>query len=246
MCTVVYIPDNDKVFFASLRDENPLRPTAISPDIFFANDTTVLAPKDTLGGGTWLGINEYKNVIILLNGGFEKHKLKEQYRKSRGLIVLELLSTEMPVVEWELMNLEEIEPFTLLVWHAEKMFHLVWDGNQKYRFILDSTVPHIFSSSTLYSAEAKTNREKLFQKWIATNPDISKGSLLNFFKSAIDNENGFIINREEKIKTLSFSFIELNNNAVAELNYHDLQNFMQSSKTISMKVSATDCDIPVL
>ncbi len=245
MCTVVYIPDNNKVFFASLRDENPLRPTAISPEVFVVNDITVLAPKDTLGGGTWLGINDYKNVSILLNGGFKKHKLKEQYRKSRGLIVLELLSSKTPMVDWELMNLEEIEPFTLLVWCDKNMFHLVWDGNQKHRFKLDSTVPHIFSSSTLYNTEAQTNRKKLFQNWIATNPDISKRSLLNFFKSAIDTENGFIINRKEKIKTLSFSFIEINNNTNAELNYYDLQNFTQSSKRISMKKSAADYDIPV-
>lgn len=35
MCTVVYIPDNDKVFFASLRDESPLRPTAITQVFLF-------------------------------------------------------------------------------------------------------------------------------------------------------------------------------------------------------------------
>ncbi|MFM9951428.1 MAG: NRDE family protein [Saprospiraceae bacterium] len=246
MCTVVFIPENNKQLFASLRDESPLRPTAPTPEIYSANGTTVLAPKDAFAGGTWLGINDYSNIIILLNGGFEKHQREEHYKKSRGLIVSELLASEMPVVDWELLYLDAIEPFRLLVWSNQMLFHLVWDGNKKFRIKLDSTIPHILSSSTLYTVEAKENRQELFQKWMALNPTVSKLSLLNFFRSGDDYENGFIINRNEKVKTLSYSFIEFNNNNVAELNYYDLQNYSHSSKSIFMKTSAANCDMPIL
>lgn len=243
MCTVIFIPENNKKIFASLRDEDPLRPTAINPELVTINDTTILSPKDALAGGTWLGINDHNNVIILLNGAFEKHQRKKSYRKSRGLIVSELLALEMPIVDWELMNLEDIEPFTLIVWSNYMLFQLVWDGITKHRARLDATIPHLFSSSTLYTAESKAKRVLLFENWIAKNPLITELSLLNFFKSYNDNENGFIMNRNEKVKTLSYSYIELKDNRVAELSYYDLNQFAHSTQTILMKTNPNDCII---
>lgn len=246
MCTVVFIPNTNKVFFASLRDESPLRPTAITPELFNIGNLTILSPKDALAGGTWLGINDHKNIIILLNGGFEKHEQKKDYRKSRGLIVSELLQSEMPIIDWELMKMQGIEPFTLIVWSDKILFKLIWDGSIKHRVKLDSKVPHIFSSSTLYSPNAKKYREELFQNWIAMNPPITKLSLLKFFNSVNDSENGFIMNRNEKVKTLSYSFIELTNNAIAELNYYDLQSFSHAQKKIHMKENTFDFLTPDL
>lgn len=238
MCTVVYIPDNDKVFFASLRDESPLRPTAITPAIFDGNQLTVLAPQDALAGGTWLGINDHKNVIILLNGGFEKHIHRTDYRKSRGLIVTDLLKTASPLKEWETLDLENIEPFTLMVWSGGMLFQLVWDGVAKHQQQLDESLPHILSSATLYKAEAKAKRTMLFKNWMATHPAISSTSLLDFFKSFSDSENGFIMNRNEKVKTLSYSFIELNNKH-ALLNYFELHSSKLSSQSIAMRKEET-------
>lgn len=246
MCTVVFIPNTNKMFFASLRDESPLRPTAITPELFNIDNLTILSPRDALAGGTWLGINDHKNIIILLNGGFEKHEQKKDYRKSRGLIVSELLQSEMPIIDWELMKMHGIEPFTLIVWSDKILFKLIWDGSIKHRVKLDSKVPHIFSSSTLYSPNAKKDREELFQNWIAMNPPITKLSLLKFFNSVNDSENGFIMNRNEKVKTLSYSFIELTNNAIAELNYYDLQNFSHAQKKIHMKENTFDFLTPDL
>jgi uncharacterized protein with NRDE domain len=243
MCTVVFIPNNDKIIFASLRDESPLRKTAITPEHYKTKDILVLAPKDALAGGTWLGINNHQNVIILLNGGFVKHSRKESYRMSRGLIVNELLQSEMPVVDWELLNLDEIEPFSLLVWSEEMLFHLVWDGETKFRTKLDTTIPHILSSSTLYDFEAKEKRSLIFNSWLKTEPQVNKQSLISFFKSVIDSENGFIMNRNEKVKTLSYSYIELFQNDTATLDYYDLQNFSHSMKSLKMQNSSSDCAI---
>ena len=133
MCTVVFIPGKDNYFFASLRDENPARLRAIAPSFIAAPNGNYIAPTDPSGGGTWLGANEFGNVIILLNGGFKNHNRKTAYSKSRGIIVKELLADSMPVIEWNLMNLENVEPFTLIVWADDKLFQLVWDGEEKHR-----------------------------------------------------------------------------------------------------------------
>jgi hypothetical protein len=241
MCTVVFIPDNNKKYFASLRDESPKRPQAIAPQLYRANEIKYLMPKDALAGGTWAGINEHKNVIVLLNGAFENHNKKEFYLKSRGIIVSELLSSLMPIVDWQLMDFTDIEPFTLVVWSDNHLFELVWDGSEKHRSRLDASAPHIWSSSTLYDKTSKINREELFQNWIAMQPPITKLSVLKFFKSTDDPENGFIINRSEKTKTLSYSFIELSESKTANLDYYDLKNFKHHSKSIDLFENSGNC-----
>ncbi len=221
MCTVVFYPTMDKLFFASIRDESPSRGKASVPAYFTNNSLHYLAPFDPTGGGTWVGINEKQSIIILLNGGFKKHVRKEKYRISRGLIVKELLSEEMPVVKWSLMDLEEVEPFTLIVWSDKKLFQLVWDGESKHRILVSSNNPHIWSSSTLYSNEVKEIRKNLFNEWIKNIDEFSESELLNFFSSFKNLQQGFIMNRDEKVKSLSITFLELSTEK-AEITYHEL------------------------
>ena len=83
-------------------------------------------------------------------------------------------------------------------------------------------------------------REELFQNWIAGNPVITKQSLLKFFNSVNNNENGFIINRNELVKTLSYSFIELTNKVKAEFDYYDLIHSSHSNMIIYMKENMLD------
>jgi len=235
MCTVVYMPRDNNVFFASLRDENPMRAKATEPIIEDTETIKFIAPRDSLAGGTWVGINEYNNVIILLNGGFENHTRKNNYRKSRGLIVLELLQTELPVIDWNLMDMTDIEPYTLIVWSDHNLFQLVWDGHQKHKNLLDATIPHIFSSATLYNNTIKEYRKQLFDNWVLTKPNISQINLLNFFKTFTDSNDGFIMNRSNTLSTLSYSFLEIQKNEKAIFNYHDFQTFQNTYSTLNIQ-----------
>jgi uncharacterized protein with NRDE domain len=240
MCTVVFMPGSNKYYFASLRDEDPKRAKATIPTLQSNNEVMYLSPTDPVGGGTWIGVNETGHVIILLNGGFEKHRVRGPYLKSRGVIVKDILSSAMPVVDWMLMDMENIEPYTLVVSADNNLFQLVWDGTAKHKIRLTTDTPHLWSSSTLYNNKTKTYRAELFENWIATNPKISKKSLLDFFNSVGDNENGFIINRNECIKTLSYSFIELTDKA-ALMNYLDLQSLTDKATAIELKKKAAAC-----
>lgn len=244
MCTVIYIPGNETNYFASLRDESPMRPAAQAPEIYRVNGIHQMSPKDALKGGTWVGVNEFSNVIILLNGAKEKQIQKDNYLKSRGLIVNDLLASELPIVDWSLMNLDGVEPFTLVVWSDESLFELQWDGTQKHRTLIDKAAPQIWSSSTLYSAESRDKRSSLFQNWIAMEPPIDKLAVLKFFKSFSERENGFIMNRNEKVKTLSYSFIELHQSETASLDYFDLQKYTHHQKAIKMLPKSAACPLP--
>lgn len=240
MCTVVFIPGEESNYFASLRDENIRRPKAQIPAILGNEDLKYLSPVDSLAGGTWIGVNESEAVVILLNGAFENHEQKTTYAKSRGLIVSELLQSKVPVIEWSLMEMENIEPYTLIVWVDMMLFQLVWDGEKKHRIKLEADKPHLWSSATMYNETARAKREELFQNWIVMDPPVSKVSLLKFFKQFNDPENGFIVNRSGNIKTLSYSFIESKIENKAMLYYYDLQDYSFHSATIGFKRKHTE------
>ena len=129
----------------------------------------------------------------------------------------------------------DIEPFTLIVRSDHNLFQLVWDGHQKHKTLLDTTIPHIWSSSTLYDPTIKANRNQLFNNWVETNSVVTQHSILNFFKSFNDTENGFIMNRSNTLKTLSYSFVEIQNNEKAIFNYYDFLSFQNTYKTINIQ-----------
>lgn len=241
MCTVIFIPENNKKVFVSLRDESPVRPKAILPKIYNTLNMNYLAPKDALAGGTWIGVNEFRNVIILLNGAFENHQKNEKYILSRGIIVNQLLASSLPVIDWNLLEMNNIEPFTLVIWSENKLFQLVWDGEKKFRYLLDESIPHIFSSSTLYNSAAKIEREEKFNKWMVKHPRISKTSVLHFFETFKEKQNGFLMNRNELVKTLSYSFLELSDGKKATFNYYDFSTQSYQLSNLSLKTNSEKC-----
>lgn len=241
MCTVVYIPSKEKKYFASLRDEDPKRQRALPPASMVRQGVQLLMPQDAEGGGTWMGANSNGSVIILLNGGFTKHTPADHYIMSRGLVVFDLLQSCMPVIEWNLISLLGVAPFTLVVWSDESLFELVWDGAKRYRRRLDDKKPHIWSSCTLYDSEASEIRAETFANWIAMDPPVDKLHLFEFFKSYNDKTNGFFINRDEVIKTLSYTFLELVPEQHANMNYYDLQSYTYSKQSLVMRKHAPVC-----
>lgn len=92
MCTVTFLPLGHRVLLTSNRDEKVIRKKAIVPSIARYDETQILFPKDAQAGGTWIGVSEKGTAMVLLNGGFIKHEPAAAYRKSRGLIFLDILS----------------------------------------------------------------------------------------------------------------------------------------------------------
>src|ERR1700690_3075267 len=96
MCTVTFIPAGNHFFFTSSRDEKAGRPLALFPAIYEINGCRVLFPKDPLGGGSWIAVNERGHAGVILNGAIKMHEANISYRKSRGLILLDLISGSSP------------------------------------------------------------------------------------------------------------------------------------------------------
>jgi transport and Golgi organization protein 2 len=223
MCTVSFVNSSDTFIITSNRDEKIARPKAIEPKKYLINHKNVFFPKDSKAGGTWYAIDENANVIVLLNGAKEKHIPKDSYRKSRGLVVLDLIGSDSILKTWSIIDLDIIEPFTLVVFENQKLFQLDWDGSDKGMLQLDETQNHIWSSSTLYSKEVREHRSSWFYSFLSSKQIVSESEMLNFHQyTEEDNpENGLIINRNEILKTLSITQSVIDKNKVY-INHYDL------------------------
>ena len=93
MCTVSYYKSDEFIVITSNRDESALRPSAVSPQKRSLIQSWACYPIDPLHNGTWFAINQHKNILVLLNGAEKKHTYTPPYKKSRGLILLELIDS---------------------------------------------------------------------------------------------------------------------------------------------------------
>lgn len=225
MCTVSFVNANGKIIITSNRDEKIIRPEAIEPKTYAINSKKVLFPKDPKAGGTWFVVDEYSNVIVLLNGADEKHDMTQKYGKSRGLIVLDLIGSESPLKAWESIDLNSIEPFTLVLLENSQLYQLRWNSETKTTLKLDTNQNHIWSSSTLYPAAIREKRASWFTTFLETEPEKNAKELLHFhrYTETENQENGLVINRNDVLKTLSITQAVIDKNKV-DLFHYDLIN----------------------
>lgn len=225
MCTVSFVNTNGKIIITSNRDEKVIRPSAIEPKNYLINNKKIMFPKDQKAGGTWYAVDEYSNVLVLLNGADEKHIVTGNYGKSRGLIVLDIIGSASPFKAWQTIDLDRIEPFTLVLFENFKLYQLRWNGEEKNVLELDPNQNHIWSSSTLYPAAIREKRAHWFTTFLDTKPEVTQTELFNFhrYTEEKNEEHGLVINRGDLMKTLSITQTVIDKNKV-ELFHHDLIN----------------------
>ncbi|NNL33575.1 MAG: hypothetical protein HKO80_10250 [Flavobacteriaceae bacterium] len=233
MCTVSFFPINNGDFILTTnRDEAPNR-LSLAPDFYEIKNVRTLFPKDKNAGGTWIGASEKNRVLCILNGGFSFHKRKDKYRISRGLIVKELLVCEDLNPTIDSMDFEGVEPFTLILidWNTELIcYELVWTGQKKHLTLVDNK-PGIWSSSSLYNHEMKTERHKWFESFINTS-ELTSSTILNFHKSTGkgNDEYGFIMDRGF-VKTTSITQIIKSKNKLT-MYFNDFINKKEVTKIL--------------
>lgn len=225
MCTVTYIPLKDAAYFTSNRDEKNRRTPALPPAVYDLGSGKAIYPKDGSAGGTWIAGHENGNLVIFLNGGFSAHTPDPPYRKSRGLILLDLIDHQTPFNCFMAINLNRIEPFTAVMRDNSRLFECRWDGSQKHYQELDETEPKIWSSATLYDEEVRTKREKWFRDWIVADEEPTQSEILHFhqFTGDGDSHNDLRMNRDGAVYTVSITSVEMTQRKIT-MDYLDLQN----------------------
>lgn len=233
MCTVTFIPQPGRVIITSNRDEKTARPAAFSPAEAIINGKKVLFPKDAKAGGTWFVAAENGTVAVLLNGAFVPHIPKEKYRKSRGLVLLDIVTDIDPAEALAAYDLTDIEPFTVLLFISSKLREMRWDGAQRYIKEIPADEPHIYSSVTLYPREVIAQREDWFTEFMKSSRNIEPDQVRRFHATAGhgDNINGLVMNRNNITKTFSITQAVVGN-AEIDFYHHDLISGTEDHKVL--------------
>lgn len=243
MCTVTFIPSSSRYIFTSNRDEKAGRSTAIPPEAYPFDSGNILFPKDADAGGTWIAVHENGNAIILLNGAFAAHKPKPPYKKSRGLILVDLIDSSSPAVSFQAINLNNIEPFTAIIWNDNHLFECRWDGKTKHSVLLESNQPMIWSSSTLYDETIIAKRKSWFDEWMGKDATPTQENILHFhqFTGDGDKQNDLMMNRDGVVATMSITSIAITETK-AEMLHLDVrqQKTIRASLTLEKSIAGND------
>lgn len=228
MCTVSYIPKGKGEFIlSSNRDERKDRAT-VPPLQYESVGGCLLYPKDTEAEGTWIATSDKSRACCLLNGAFVPHKPSEQYTYSRGKLVLDILQAKSLQHFITGVNLEKVEPFTLIIAEygsskTQELTQLIWDGKSKHRQLLDPKRPYLWASATLYNAEAKRKKIEEFKHWLSSTSDTSK--IVDFHKTQVielqDLHN--LVKQDKRLRTTSITILEVDQWSTT-MEYRDLLN----------------------
>ena len=222
MCTVTYIPTANGVFLTSNRDERTDRPAAIPPRNYFPGSQHVIYPKDRQAGGTWITLRNGHSAAVLLNGGFEKHTRQNTYRQSRGIIMLEIVSSDNPVETFDSIKLDQIEPFTLILFYEHQLWRSTWDGNRRHISRLDPSKAHIWSSSTLYDRQVQNRREINLRQWLRKETLPTTETVLSYHLSEDLRYETCGANRMPNMRTVSVTLLVILRDGQSRVYYHDL------------------------
>lgn len=223
MCTVTFIPAKDRVLITSNRDETVMRAPAAMPEAWEFGTGKILFPKDGKAGGTWIGMHNNGNVMVLLNGGFARHIPTPPYRKSRGIIFLEILDSNDPKNEFEEIDLQDIEPFTLVLCQQGQLWETRWDGAHKFVIPRPANIARMWCSATLYDEAVIEKRKSWFAAWLKENPHPTAEDVRHFheFAGEGDTYTDLRMNRDNLLMTVSITGIEVTHEK-ATMHYKDL------------------------
>ncbi len=235
MCTVTFIPLNGTYYITSNRDEKSSRNLATPPAIYNGNNNRKVYPKDTHAGGTWIACKDNGTAGVLLNGAFKKHIPSPPYKTSRGLVFLEILDAANPVRHFMDICLEEIEPFTMIIFD-DLLHECRWDGTKKHCSLLNRSSSHIWSSATLFDETAVVKRTQWFNAFINENPSPDLDEILHFHQFTGDGDitNDLKMDRNGLLYTVSVTGIAIEP-GICKMRYLDLKHHTEYEVSVARK-----------
>lgn len=241
MCTVVYLPTRQGFLVSSIRDEQFLRPNALPPKTQQYQSKMLLYPTDAQAGGTWIVADNHGKITVLFNGAFDKHVSNPPYAKSRGLVLLDMVSADHFTTAWQYYDMHGVEPFSIIDTDGNNLMRYTWDGKEKVVDELNHQLPHIWSSATLYNEAQRSLRQHIFQEWLQqTMQSMNADVLFDFFKKAMpdDTANRFVMNRNDVLGSVSFTACMVQQDATI-MQYQHLVSGQVFSEEIKLKQHST-------
>ncbi len=224
MCTVTYLPTQSGYIFTSNRDESPQR---TAPHLRFrqVGKHRLLYPEDPKARGSWISVSDDGRLACLLNGAFLKHRRQLPYRRSRGLMLLDLFAFEDFKAFAKYYTFKNMEPFTLIGIEGSELHEFRWDGQKLHLRELPADASHIWSSTTLYPTEIAGKRRAWFDHWWQTHKaNWENAFLFHLTAGCGDPHNDIVMNRGDIVRTVSISSIQKTNGQFAFRHYDLLSN----------------------
>ena len=240
MCTVSFVPVREKFIITSNRDEKTSRKNALRPRPSLHNGQKLFFPKDGDAGGTWIVMKENGDAAVLLNGAFICHNAEPPYKLSRGIILLDIVATERPSIAFTKTNLQDIEPFTLVLLENNCLYEFRWDGSERYCRQLSINRAYIWSSATLYDGFVVKKREQWFASFLNNHPTPTQQDIINFhrFTGDGDKTNDLLMTRDGKYSTVSITSILLTKDR-GSMQYLDIKKEIHSELNIELLHSSS-------
>lgn len=240
MCTVTYIPTGTNGFILTQnRDESIMRPIASPPIKRMINGVQHIFPVDTQGMGTWIGASETGRAASLLNGGSKPHRHSPPYKHSRGQIIPDYFRYPSFMEFHNNYDFNGLEPFTLLIFEAGNIFETILNEEGIQYRTIDADKPFVYSSTTLYPAEARNRRRESFNDWFGAGIPIDQHQVIRYHKgSRFENEPPPVHpTGNHVLKTVSITSIVSERNKM-KVDYYDLLNDMHFWSSLRLRMVA--------
>ena len=162
MCTVSWLHKENEFELFCNRDEARTRPAAREPEVMEVGGVRCIAPLDS-AGGTWIAVNDQGLALCLLNGSGLASETCNKSVRSRGHIILRLLSAGGVAEACHLyrqMTLVDFAPFRLVLVERRAVVIRTWNG------VSQSGVPvnaPVLTSSSVDEKGAHRSRLREFE-----------------------------------------------------------------------------------
>lgn len=168
--------------------------------------------------------------MVMVSGAFAPHIRKDEYKKSRGIVFLDIFDSDNPVKAFNEIDLQDIEPFTLVVWLKQNgtLWEMRWDEYEKFVTSLPADMPNMWSSVTLFDEAMIQRRRKWFDEWRLAQDNITGESIRWFHEHGGEGFERLNLNLNNgATNTLSITGIEISEDR-SVMYYHDLMTGEQT------------------
>lgn len=173
MCTLsLFRSDNGYRIFMN-RDERHDRAPESPPQIISAHKG-ITGPIDPVSGGTWIAYNAHGYWGALLNGYTPRPDNIPPSSKSRGGIIIDLLSADDPLSAMQALDPHPYENFRLVIGNDKTHLMMRWDGvsYKEADFIATHNDEIFFTTSSSWQQDVVMDiRKELFESWLGNNTD---------------------------------------------------------------------------
>ncbi|MBY0356326.1 MAG: NRDE family protein [Rickettsiales bacterium] len=216
MCTVTLIRKPHGMCITMNRDEKRTRGHERPPEVL--ESSSVIAPCDVDGGGTWIGLSPSGYWACLLNR-YESFQPAEN-PPSRGRIIPEILSTMSPVNTLLTMDVTRYRPFSILIGDAASVDIFHWNGE---RLIIEEKPVHedvMISSSSWDAENVIAARMAAFEQWKGQGrlSDAEGIPLIHRWQESGESTSGILMSRDES-RTTSITQIAFFHDDVPKMRY---------------------------